>query len=98
MPAFNTQEYVGAAIESILSQTFKDFEFIIVNDGSTDNTPSVLERYKSEDSRIRVFHQKNSGVAASINYACSLARGRYIARMDSDDVCDPRRLARQGGT
>ncbi|MGE0882724.1 MAG: glycosyltransferase family 2 protein [Blastocatellales bacterium] len=95
MPAFNTISYVGKAIESILTQTINDFELIIIDDGSTDDTPLILAEYQKADSRIQVYRQKNSGVAASMNLGCRLAKGKYIARMDADDISLPHRLARQ---
>lgn len=95
MPAFNAEQYVGEAIESILCQTLSDFEFIIIDDGSTDNTEKVLTEYETRDTRIQVLRQRNSGVAASMNLGCSLTKGKYIARMDADDLSHPRRLSRQ---
>lgn len=95
MPAFNAESYVAEAIESILAQTFGDFEFIIINDGSTDGTPDILESFRRRDSRIQIYHQKNSGVATAMNLGCQTARGKYIARMDADDISLPYRLARQ---
>ncbi len=95
MPALNAEKYIAEAIESILGQTFSDLEFIIINDGSTDATAEILESYRTRDPRIRVHHQKNSGVATAMNLGCRLARGKYIARMDADDISLPQRLARQ---
>lgn len=95
MPTFNAEKYLGEAIESLLRQTFTNFELIIVNDGSTDNSAQVAAWYQARDSRVRLLHQSNSGTAASMNRGCRLARGKYIARMDSDDVCHPLRLERQ---
>jgi glycosyltransferase involved in cell wall biosynthesis len=95
MPAFNAGLYAGEAIKSILSQTLTDFELIIINDGSTDNTAQVLTEYQAGDARLHVLHQRNCGGAASMNRGCALAKGKYIARMDSDDLCEPGRLARQ---
>jgi len=90
MNAYNKENYIGATIESILNQTFEDFEFIIVNDGSTDKTADVIALYK--DPRIRVFHQKNSGVRATLNKGFSEAKGKYIAHIDADDLSTPDRL------
>lgn len=95
MPALNAEKYIAEAIESILGQTFSDLEFIIINDGSTDGTAEILESYRTRDPRIRVYHQKNSGVATAMNLGCQLAQGKYIARMDADDISLPQRLARQ---
>lgn len=94
MPVFKDGPYVQAAIDSILSQTFEDFELIIVDDGSTDNTQDVLQRYT--DSRIKlVLHKKNLGRPYARNTALSMARGEYLFWMDSDDISLPRRLEKQ---
>lgn len=93
MSTFNRADYLPAAIESILNQTFKDFEFIIVNDGSTDNTDTVLNAYARQDSRIKILKNKtNQGLINSLNRGLDLARGTYIARMDDDDFSLPHRL------
>lgn len=81
------------AVESILAQTFTDFELIVLNDGSTDDTAAVLDRMV--DARVRRFHQDNMGLAGSLNRGIALARGRYIARQDHDDRASATRLARQ---
>lgn len=94
MPAFNTETWVGEAINSVLKQTFEDFEPIIVNDGSTDNTAQVVRGYA--DSRIVLIeNDRNIGVSKSCNHAMSIAKGEYLARMDADDICVPERLQLQ---
>lgn len=85
MPAFNVEKYIGMAIDSVLNQTFSDFELIIINDGSTDDTGAIIEKYKDMDSRIRVYHLENRGVASVRNQLVSYARGEYLAFIDSDD-------------
>ena len=95
MSVYNGEKYIPGAIQSILNQTFSDFEFIIINDGSTDSTSTILHRSEQVDGRIRVYHQENRGLIASLNRGCRLARGKYIARMDADDLSLPERLARQ---
>jgi cellulose synthase/poly-beta-1,6-N-acetylglucosamine synthase-like glycosyltransferase len=97
LTVFNGERFLREAIESILSQTFRDFDFIIINDGSTDGTASILESYERSDSRVQVCHQENKGRIASLNRGCGLARGKYIALMDADDVSVPDRLERQIG-
>jgi len=93
LPVYNGAADVEKAIASILAQTFTDFELIVINDGSKDNSASVLEAL--EDPRIRLFHQDNMGLAGTLNRGISLARGRYIARQDQDDLSHPERFARQ---
>ena len=94
MPVYNTKEvYLRASIESILNQTFTDFELIIVNDGSTNNAEEVVLSYK--DDRIKYFKQENQGIVGALNNAWSKASGKYIARMDSDDIAYPERFAKQ---
>ena len=95
MSVYNGEKCLKEAVESILSQTFRDFEFIIVNDGSTDGTSSMLAHYQQKDTRIRLYNQGNRGLIASLNRGCELACGKYIARMDSDDVSLPERLGKQ---
>ncbi len=93
MAVYNGSSYVGAAIDSILAQTFADFELIVVDDGSTDATAQILESIG--DPRLRLVRQDNQGLAASLNHAISLARGKYLARHDHDDVSLPQRFAKQ---
>jgi glycosyltransferase involved in cell wall biosynthesis len=93
LPVYNCPRYVGEAIESILAQSFADFELIMIDDGSTDETPSVLRRYS--DPRIRLVRQENRGLAATLNRGIELAKGRYIARQDQDDISYPERFAKQ---
>ncbi len=92
MCVYNDERYLGKSIESILKQTFTDFELIIVDDGSTDKTAAILDSIKQKDSRIKVFHKENTGTTASANFGISKARGKYIARLDSDDISYPNRL------
>ncbi|WP_460891927.1 glycosyltransferase family 2 protein [Rufibacter soli] len=91
MAAYNEEKYIKEAIDSILSQTYPHFEFIIVNDGSTDKTEEIILSY--QDPRIRyVKNETNLRLIASLNKGLSLAEGKYIARMDSDDISLPKRL------
>lgn len=93
MSVYNGGKYIREAIESILNQTFSNFEFIIVNDGSTDNSIQIIESYK--DKRIIVKSQKNKGAASARNNAIRIARSDYIAILDSDDIALPTRLEKQ---
>jgi glycosyltransferase involved in cell wall biosynthesis len=95
MPTYNAATYVDQAVQSVLNQTFRDFEFIIVDDGSLDGTSSILDKYQELDGRVRVHHQENEGMIPALNRGCRLARGQYIARMDADDVSFPQRLEKQ---
>jgi len=95
MPVYNGEQYIGQAIESILNQTFRDFEFVIINDGSTDGSPRILKEYEQQDPRVRVHHQGNRGLGDALNTGLELAQGLYIARMDADDISLPQRLAKQ---
>ncbi|MCD4753853.1 MAG: glycosyltransferase [Anaerolineaceae bacterium] len=93
MPVYNTENYVAEAIESVLQQTFTDFEFIIIDDGSTDNSLVIIQLYAEKDSRIQiVMNHENLGITKSLNKGIKLARGRFIARMDADDISFPERL------
>jgi glycosyltransferase involved in cell wall biosynthesis len=93
MSVCNGERHLKESVESILSQTFADFEFIIINDGSTDGTREILESYT--DPRIVVVHQENMGLTRSLNRAMAMARGKYIARQDADDISMPERLETQ---
>lgn len=96
MPAYNVEKYVGEAIESILNQTFSDFEFIIINDGSTDNTAKIIGKYAKKDKRIKfINNKKNKGFIASLNECLDMAQCEYVAKMDSDDISKPTRLEKQ---
>jgi len=95
MPVFNAAAYLDKAIESILSQTHKNIELIIVDDGSTDPTAHICEYHLNRDPRISLFRHAHSGIASSLNLALSRSSGNYIARMDADDISEPQRLELQ---
>ncbi len=95
MPVYNAERYVAEAVQSILDQTFRDFEFIIVNDGSTDGSLAILERFAKSDPRIKLISRPNTGLVFALNEMLELARGEFIARMDADDVAIPDRFAQQ---
>lgn len=93
MPAHNAEAFIGEAIASVLQQSFTDFELIIINDGSTDNTESVVRNFN--DSRIKLFSQQNKGISAALNYGLEKASAPLVARFDADDICYLQRLSRQ---
>lgn len=95
LPVRDGEAYLRAAIDSILAQTFADFELIIVNDGSADSTADIIKVYAERDARLVVRHQANRGMVPTLKIACDLARGTYLARMDADDVALPCRLEQQ---
>ncbi len=85
IPVYNSEKYISRCIESVLSQTYKDLEIILVDDGSKDNSGEICDNYKSIDKRVQVYHRDNSGVSASRNYGISKSSGKYICFIDSDD-------------
>ena len=85
VPVYKAEKFLSACIESILNQTYHDFEVILVDDGSPDSSGQICEEYAKKDSRIKVIHQKNAGVAASRNVGLDIAVGEYITFVDSDD-------------
>lgn len=95
MPVYNGEKYLKESIESILSQSFRDFEFIIINDGSTDNSYEIIQYYSQLDNRIKVINQENKGIVASLNIGIMAAQGDFIARMDADDISHNDRFKKQ---
>ena len=96
MSVYNGEDYLAETIDSVLSQTFTEWEFIIINDCSTDKTSQMLEEYAAKDNRIKVHtNETNLRLPSSLNKALSLAQGKYVARMDAADICMPDRLQKQ---
>ncbi len=95
MSVYNAERHLSASILSILNQTYNNFEFIIINDGSTDKTQRILENYKKKDKRIKLINQKNFGLTRSLNKAIKISKGPIIARQDADDVSVSIRLEEQ---
>lgn len=94
MPVYNGEKYLKSAIDSILNQTFTEFEFLIINDGSTDSSEEIIKSFN--DSRIvYIKHNQNKGIVATLNNGIDISRGKYIARMDADDIALPNRLQEQ---
>ena len=98
MPAFNCEDFIGTTLDSVINQSYKNWEVIIVDDCSTDNTVDVVQEYIKKDNRIK-YHklEKNSGAAVARNKAVDLASGKYMAFLDSDDVWFPEKLTKQIG-
>ena len=95
LPIFNGEKYLHEAIDSVLKQSFDDFELLLIDDGSADNTLEIINHYKSSDSRCRVFTRGNKGLVCSLNEGIEQARGEIILRMDADDICLPDRFEKQ---
>jgi glycosyltransferase involved in cell wall biosynthesis len=95
MSVFNGERFLREAVESILDQSLREFEFIIIDDGSTDHSAPILESYQNYDVRVKVYHKEHGGLIESLNRGCWLAQGKYIARMDADDVASKDRLMTQ---
>jgi glycosyltransferase involved in cell wall biosynthesis len=93
MPAYNAGPYIREAVDSVLSQTYRDFELMIINDGSNDDTREILESYT--DPRIKLVHQENMGLVKTLNKGLSLIKSKYVVRFDADDVCYPHRFQEQ---
>lgn len=92
MPVYNGEKFLAEAVESVLNQTYKEFEFIIVDDGSTDDTPNILKHYADKDPRVKIVKAGKVGLSNAMNLGIEAAQYPWIARMDADDVCLPRRL------
>jgi len=95
MPAYNSEKYIAASIESVLAQTYLNWELLIVNDGSADKTEKIVKVYADKDFRIKYFYQQNAGQGAARNLALANARGKYVAFLDSDDLWLPIKLEKQ---
>jgi len=95
MPVYNASRYLPDAVTSILEQTFTDFEFVIVDDGSTDGSSAILDRFAARDSRIRILRRPNTGIVGALNDGLALCKADLIARMDADDIAMPQRLGLQ---
>lgn len=93
--AYNAEKYIPQTLESVFQQTYKNIEILVVDDGSTDGTPEILESAMVHDGRLKVFHEKHEGLAASRNKAFEYASGEWIAIIDADDICYPERIRTQ---
>lgn len=96
MPVYNAEAYLSKALESIINQSLRDIEIILVDDGSSDHSAEIIDRYAREDARIRVVrHSKNQGIVTALNNGLMACHGTFIARMDADDISEPFRLEKQ---
>ncbi len=95
MSVFNGERFLREAMESILNQSFGNFELIVIDDGSTDGSAEILNSFAGQDSRVQVHRQANRGLVEALNRGFGLSRGKYIARMDADDIAVRDRLLRQ---
>lgn len=93
---YNCEDYIGETIASVIAQTFEDWEFILIDDCSKDRSPEIIKEYAEKDSRIiYIRNETNQGQPANLNTGIKLAKGKYIARLDHDDICDPERFEKQ---
>lgn len=95
LPVYNGEKFLAEAIRSVLDQSFSDFELLALNDGSTDGSLSILKNFELEDSRVKVKSRQNLGLVRTLNELISMARGKFLARMDADDICFPSRFEQQ---
>jgi glycosyltransferase involved in cell wall biosynthesis len=95
MPVYNAERYVSLAVKSILDQSHRDYEFLIVDDGSSDGSLNILKQFASQDDRIRLISRPNTGLVGALNDGLSIAQGKYVARMDADDISHRDRFADQ---
>lgn len=95
IPAYNSEKFISKSIESVIDQNFSDFEIIIVDDGSNDATKEIVKMYKRKNSKIRLFLKSNSGITDSLNFGLKFCTGKWIARLDTDDLCESNRLKKQ---
>jgi len=94
LPVYNAEKYISKAIDSILAQTYQNFELIVIDDGSTDNSLNIIKKYET-DSKVKIINQENKGLIFTLNKGIALAKGLYIARMDADDISHPERFEKQ---
>ena len=86
IPVYNVEQYLNRCVDSVINQTYKNLEIILIDDGSTDNSGKICDEYSQKDKRVKVIHQKNMGVSNSRNKGINIAKGKYITFVDSDDV------------
>ena len=89
VPVYNTEKYLHRCIDSVLAQTFTDWELLLIDDGSKDTSGSICDKYAAKDKRIRVFHKENGGVSSARNLGRDYAQGEWVTFVDSDDYIEP---------
>ena len=94
IPAYNIEKYLSACLDSALSQDFSNYEIVVIDDGSTDNTPKISDEYAKKYENVITIHQKNSGLSSARNTGIKRAKGEYVALIDGDDIIAPNFLAR----
>ena len=92
VPVYKVEKYLPACLDSLLAQTYRNFELIVVNDGSPDDCWQIMQRYAAQDARVRIFNKENGGVSSARNFGLDVARGEYIGFVDSDDFVLPQYL------
>lgn len=97
IPVYNMEEYVAETLDSVLASDYTNLEVVVVDDGSTDKSLSIVRRYEGKDGRVRVLHQENSGVCKARNYAISVAKGELILPVDADNIITPTFISRSVG-
>ena len=90
IPVYNVAMYLAQCLDSVINQTFTDLQIIVIDDGSTDDSGKICDEYAAKDKRIEVYHRKNSGISTTLNFGLSVAKGEYIAQVDSDDALHPK--------
>src|SRR5687767_5615511 len=95
MSVYNGERYLAPAMDSILAQMYRDFELIVIDDGSNDSSPAILQDYAKRDPRVKLTLRGNKGLTVTLNEAFAQSTGKYLARMDCDDVALPERFAKQ---
>ena len=95
MPTYQAEKYIGEAIDSMMTQTYRHFELLVIDDASKDHTRKIVMEYAKKDNRIRLIDGPQNGIAAALNYGIERSTGKYVARMDADDIALPERLEKQ---
>ena len=88
VPVYNTEKYLRRCIDSVLAQTYQDFELLLIDDGSKDSSGAICDEYAAKDARVRVFHKENGGVSSARNLGLDNARGEWVTFVDSDDYIE----------